>query len=573
MPPTAALDAGYIPCMEAVVRHMYGRHGASVADLSAALGPSSTAGLLLVWRLLHTPSSHARQAAALLSTLGKVLARCGGVQGAAEQKAAAGSPKAATAAAAGGAGWSGASGRTSSSTATSRGRSGSSITTASSAIRVAGHAALCLAALINGATAALGRLSEASSSKGCTSSSGDGSSTSTSASDMCPSASCNAVPGSRGCEAAASDSGGEGCGGNDAGDGECGDPTLQLVSFALPRWLPLCAHLADLCGQGQEEEQGEQQQQGQGQQTQGTLRRSVLTALRGAVTLVLDACTAAHEAGNARALGSWRQLLYDMVSYRWVDERDADMAGLETRWCDRAWSPGQAVGSAGQQEQQQRQQQEWKSQGQREQREQERGAEAEAGATQCQRDGAAAERVAKRVRRRRGHNAGLQQRGTGQEEVETEQPEQHRLGKEQPQEHFIELLEQGQAQGQRQERQGTGQAQQEQERGEEQIQPQCETRQAVDECNLPYHLLPLPCDAELLWPSCCYPLCTNLAGDSEAGVQLGTGGDGGEEGGESGGGGGSLYCSGECRTAHARFRREQEAKEVGWRVRRWGQGS
>ncbi len=585
--PAAALDAGYIPCMEAVIRHMYGRYGALVTDLNATFGALSTPDLLLVPRLLRAPSSHTRQAAALISTLAKVLVRCSGVQqGRGEQKGvAAGGTKAAAAGA-----------------VTRSQRSGLTISST-----VAGYVSVCLATLACDARGALLRLSETSISSLMSSSS---------------SAARNAGLGSGGCRVEGPDSGKEGCSSSDGGDGEhgaarpssnreglaaeagtvvqdsggaraesktpgkgdsdggrapllrpvqdCHEPTLQLVGFALPRWLPLCAHLADACGPVQEEEQGERQgpqpQEGQEAELQpAAVKRGVLMALRGGISLVLDACTATHEAGDWRALGSWRQLLYDMGSYRWVDERDAEMAGRETRWCDRGWSPGQAVGPPKHQHQQQ---QERKSQRQREQQQRERGTEAEADVHQGQRDGGAADGVAESVRRTHGYTSGLQQQGTEQEEGETEEPEQQRQGTEEQQQ-SQELREQ-----EGQEQQEKGQEQQGQEREQEQ-EPQCGMRPAGDGPGL-HIMLPPPCDAGLLLPTCCHPLCTNLAGDCEAGLQLGPWGGGAEGGGGEGGGegsSGSLYCSRECRTAHARFRREQEAKELGWRVRRWGQGS
>ncbi len=352
----------------------------------------------------------------------------------------------------------------------------------------------------------------------------------------------------KGSEAAGAQGGGS-CALSAAGPGGCGDEALALASLALCRWLPLCAHIADMCQrQQQEQQEGEKQGLGQGENQQSAAEDPagpLPAALRAGIALVLRACTAAHEAGDARALGSWRQLLYDMGSYMWVRD-GVDQELFEPPWWDRGWSPGLAVSSRAQ-EQQQREQQA-------------RGAEAEKpGIGRAQRGGDPATDGSEYARRRSGSASDLQQQGADQEQAGMEQQEQEQQGKEQQQERQDKLRAQAQEQ------------QEEGQQGLKQQERRCTgTWMQVNDQKLPYHLLPPPCDAGLLLPTCCYPLCTSLAGDCEAGMELRAWGGWGEGGGKDSDG--SLYCSRECRTAHTRFRREQEVKELGWRVRRWGRG-
>ncbi len=516
----AAPDAGYVPCIEAVLRRMYGLYSRSVAALDAAMYDFSGSKLLLQQLLTH---GDARQVAALATTLAKATLRLARVaMGDGREEGGAVAVPGAAADAAG---------------AKAQGP-GSSKCTAAEMSSVSILASSCLLQIVREADQGVTRCAEAARS-------GSGGGDATSCHDSVEGAAAAAMPcetphsgdGAGGGSGATGAQGDGSCAPSSARPGGCGEVTLALTSLALCRWLPLCAHMADMCRQRQQQQQQDrekqQQQQGlqQEEQQQSTAddpTGPLPVALRAGIDRVLHACDAAHEAGDRRALGSWRQLLYDSGSYRWVDERAADMARRETRWCDRGWSPGQAVGPRGQDQQKAKRQ--------------ECGAEAEPDVGSAQQGGDAASSVSDHVQGRHGSASDLQQQGADQEQVGFQEHEQQQVNEQQ-----------GGKLGARY-RMGW---------------------MPGGGLKLPYHLLPPSCDAVLLLPTCCHPLCTNLAGDSEAGMELrawggGAEGEGGE--GEGEGCGGLLYCSRECRTAHARFRREQEAKELGWRTTRWGQG-
>ncbi len=324
---------------------------------------------------------------------------------------------------------------------------------------------------------------------------------------------------------------------------EVGQQFTRLVGFALPRWLRHSVHLVDLCD---------------------TLHVALPAGAEGAVpnigltvtcaaAMVLDACDAAHQAGDGRALDSWRQLLYDVASYGWVrdalDELRPPGRQAAGCWHRRDWEPagpshgtpgathgtalGPTVGTV-----------------------QGPSHRTPPGPTHGTAPGAP---VAM------GDADGGEGAGGGGGRNEGEGREQGRGGGEEPA--AVE------ASG---------------------------WREGVPAC-----VLPPPCEAWRVLPTCCYPLCTNLEGDSEADVPLrvwgpgaGTGAGAGLEGGgkrgggaggggggggvkgcmEDGtgtwqscdrgqGGGGQLYCSRQCYVAHAVYLRTRQVAEKGHRAK------
>lgn len=102
---------------------------------------------------------------------------------------------------------------------------------------------------------------------------------------------------------------------------------MRLVGFALPRWLHVGVRVLDTC-----------QAHAPGAYVDD-LRHA---AIRDAALLVHHACTAAHETGDWLALGSWRQLLCDMVSCGWLYRNmDALLPPGGYRWHVRGWVPEQ----------------------------------------------------------------------------------------------------------------------------------------------------------------------------------------------------------------------------------------
>ncbi len=104
---------------------------------------------------------------------------------------------------------------------------------------------------------------------------------------------------------------------------------LRLTAFALPRWMQLSIHVIDVC---------ERLHMGIPEAA-----KDIHFTVTLAAAVVLDACDAAQQAGDGRALGSWRQLLYDIASYGWVrdalDELRAPGRQAAGCWHRRGWEP------------------------------------------------------------------------------------------------------------------------------------------------------------------------------------------------------------------------------------------
>ncbi len=312
------------------------------------------------------------------------------------------------------------------------------------------------------------------------------------------------------------------------------DQLLRLAAFALPRLLQLSAHVIGVCDKVHVALPGV-----------ASPAAGIRLTVRAAAAAVLDVCDSAHQAGDGRALGSWRQLLYDIASYGWVrdalDELRAPGRQAAGCWHRRGWEPaGPTHGTVP---------------------ELTRGTLSglthgtAQGPTHGTPPGApvALERAA--------GGAGAAGSGAGRDEGRHESSGVIGGGAE---------LAAGEASGGRE--------------------------------GVSAGVLPPPCEAWRVLPTCCYPLCTNLEGDSEAGVELrawgagtgsgaGTGaGAAGESGkgrggGGTGGGGGRregimaastdtwqsrdhghdgaapLYCSRHCYIAHAVFLRTREVEE------------
>ncbi len=124
--------------------------------------------------------------------------------------------------------------------------------------------------------------------------------------------------------------GGDGGGGSAAAAVEAVAPPcrqlLRLASFVLHTWLPVLARMHDLAAE---------------------LEPNLRLQLQQGVRLAARACRAAWRKGDARAVGSWRQLLQrNVCAARWVG------AELVAGWEAEGWWSG-AVGQqqgAGQQE-------------------------------------------------------------------------------------------------------------------------------------------------------------------------------------------------------------------------------
>ncbi len=334
-------------------------------------------------------------------------------------------------------------------------------------------------------------------------------------------------------------------------DPEVGPQFTPLVGFALPRWLRLSVHLVDLCD---------------------TLHVALPAGAEGAVpnigltvtcaaAMVLDACDAAHQAGDGRALGSWRQLLYDIASYGWVRDALDELRPLGRQaagcWHRRGWEPagpthgtqGHPHGTPGSNH----------------------GTQGTYGTAQ----GPALETPPGPTHGTPGAPAAMGDAdsgagaGGGGGRIEGEGRDQGSGGGEELA--AVEAL--GGLEG------------------------------------VPAGVLPPPCEAWRVLPTCCYPLCTNLEEDSEADLPLrvwgpgagagagagaaragleggaergggeggGSGGGGGVKGSTDGstgtgqccdqGGGGQLYCSRQCYVAHAVYMRTRQAAEKGHQAR------
>ncbi len=101
------------------------------------------------------------------------------------------------------------------------------------------------------------------------------------------------------------------------------------MGFALPRWLHVGIRVLDTCQA----------------HAPGTYVDNLrLAAIRDAALVAYHACTAAHEAGDWRALGSWRKLLYDTDSISWMYRNlDALLPPGRARWHVRGWEPPQVL--------------------------------------------------------------------------------------------------------------------------------------------------------------------------------------------------------------------------------------